>query len=277
VFKRIVVGLALLPPLFYILYFAPGWGLPAVLAIVAPMAVSELLDNSPFVPKKRLMVYPFVFAAGLPVWRYFTDGNRGWLIFLAGVTCLLLVLFFEAVQDHRTVTLAHVCVLFAAALFIPLFLTSLIQVAAYGKQYILLPFIVALLGDTFAYFVGVCFGKGGRKLKPDISPKKTVIGAVGGLLGALLGIAAYGLIIQSILHYSVNYPVLLLYGFLGNVAAQLGDLSMSLVKREFGIKDFSSLLPGHGGILDRIDSILFAAPVMEILIALLPAFGVAAV
>jgi phosphatidate cytidylyltransferase len=111
---------------------------------------------------------------------------------------------------------------------------------------------------------------GKRKLTP-VSPKKTVEGAIGGLIGAVIGMAGYGIILQLVLHTHVSYPLLLLYGLLGAAAGMLGDLSMSLVKREFGIKDFGTILPGHGGVLDRFDSLLFAAPVLEILIRLLPA------
>lgn len=270
---RIIVGIVLLPILPLVLFFAPEWVLPAVIALISAVSVWELLGNTRFAPKKRIMAYAAVFSACVPFWYYANPNltlHFSEILPLAGVSLFLMLLFLEAVADHKHVTFSHIGVICTTALSIPVFFSSLIRIMhSSGKHYILLPFIAALLGDTCAYFVGVFWGK--HKLKPDISPKKTIEGAIGGFAGVLLGMAAYGILEQAAFGNEVNFPVLLLFGLLGSFAAQLGDLSMSLVKREFQIKDFGNLLPGHGGVLDRFDSLLFAAPVIEILIALLPA------
>ena len=132
-----------------------------------------------------------------------------------------------------------------------------------GRFYIMIPFVIAFISDSGAYFAGRFLGK--HKLAPTISPKKTVEGAVGGLLGAVLGMVIYGLVLQFAFDFSVNYFACVVYGLLGAVAGIFGDLCFSCIKRQTGIKDYSNLIPGHGGILDRFDSNIIIAPLVEIL------------
>ncbi len=109
--------------------------------------------------------------------------------------------------------------------------------------------------DTMAYFSGFLFGK--TKLCPKISPKKTVEGAIGGAFGSIVFCGLFGYFFaQDLLIHC------LLIGFIGSIAAQLGDLTASIFKRKMGIKDYGNLIPGHGGILDRFDSVLFTAPIV---------------
>ncbi len=119
----------------------------------------------------------------------------------------------------------------------------------------------ACLSDTFALFGGLAFGK--HKLAPDISPKKTWEGAISGFLGGLVA-AAIVWWVQGFWHAQFPLPIYLISGALASVAGQIGDLAASGIKREAGIKDFGTIIPGHGGILDRMDSILFAVPVVSI-------------
>lgn len=126
-----------------------------------------------------------------------------------------------------------------------------------GFKLIWIVFIIAFLSDTFAYYAGKNFGK--RKLCPDVSPKKTVEGSIGGILGSIIGIIIWGLI-NNDLGFQW-YQLIIMAGF-GSIISQIGDLSASLIKRFVGIKDYGNIMPGHGGILDRFDSILFTAPVV---------------
>ena len=112
--------------------------------------------------------------------------------------------------------------------------------------------------DAFALFAGMRFGK--HKLAPHLSPKKTIEGSVGGFLGAALCCVLYGLVIGKVLGHAPVYWVLALYGLLGSLVSQLGDLSFSYIKRQYGIKDYGHLFREHGGVLDRFDSVLFITP-----------------
>ncbi|MCL1806469.1 MAG: phosphatidate cytidylyltransferase [Oscillospiraceae bacterium] len=294
---RIVVGLLLLP-LLLIPFFAPDWAMAAAVSVISAVSVWELLHNTGFSPKKRLTAYAVVFAALVPLWLYlnmpynlpvsyfwsyiadhsalptiwdYIGGFRLWpyqsgqAVWFLVILIFVLILFAEGVADHEKVRFKNIAIIFTAAFIIPCCFSSLIYL---GKYFILLPLIAALFNDICAYFTGVKFGK--HKLTP-VSPKKTVEGSIGGLVGVAVGMFVYGTILQTGFDLTVNFPLLLLYGLIGGVAGQLGDLSMSLIKREAGIKDFGKILPGHGGMLDRFDSVLFAAPVILGLMMLWPA------
>ncbi len=119
-----------------------------------------------------------------------------------------------------------------------------------------LPFIFAFVSDTGAYFIGSKFGK--HKLTPELSPKKSVEGAIGGVVSAAIFTAIYAFAFDG---FSVGWVILFaVLGAVGSVVAQFGDLAASSIKRYVGIKDYGKLMPGHGGVLDRFDSVLFTLP-----------------
>lgn len=123
-----------------------------------------------------------------------------------------------------------------------------------GVYWIFLVFLIPWLSDTAAYFMGKSFGK--HKLSEAISPHKTIEGAVGGILAALLGVALY----KILLFKELTWLDCLLLGIIGSVFSQVGDLFESFLKRAFNVKDSGIIIPGHGGILDRFDGVLFCGP-----------------
>ncbi|MCL2748097.1 MAG: phosphatidate cytidylyltransferase [Oscillospiraceae bacterium] len=266
---RVLVALALLPILVFVLYLSPAWVLPVGVAVVSACSVLEFLLSG-LVAKRRLAIYAAVAAALIPLWCYFDPRA---LYGVAGLFALALLLFCEAVTDHSRVTFAQVSAVLFAAAIIPLFLSSLIRIAAmeWGRWLILLPFLAAFGSDITALFVGRAWGR--HPLAPDISPKKTVEGAGGGLLGAVLFAVAYILVVSACFSVSLPFVPVLVAVLVGAVVSQLGDLSFSLVKRECGVKDYGRALPGHGGILDRFDSLLFAAPAVELCLAVFFSMG----
>jgi phosphatidate cytidylyltransferase len=139
----------------------------------------------------------------------------------------------------------------------------------YGRYFILIAFVLAFLSDTGAYFAGLYLGK--HKLAPVISPKKTVEGMIGGVLAAIVGMLLYTLVLDLAFDFfQVNYLYAVLYGVVGSLASVFGDLSFSVIKRQCGIKDYGNLIPGHGGILDRFDSMMIVAPLVEAFLLLIP-------
>ena len=132
--------------------------------------------------------------------------------------------------------------------------TVLVSDLKHGVFLTPLIFMASWATDVSAYFVGVLFGK--HKLISDVSPKKTVEGAIGGVLGCMLGYFLYGWAVGHFTDASPNYFGLLVCAVILSVISQCGDLIMSLVKRKYGVKDYGKLLPGHGGILDRFDSVI---------------------
>lgn len=137
-----------------------------------------------------------------------------------------------------------------------------------GGEYIyLIAFIGAWVTDIFAYFCGMLFGRGGKhKLIPDVSPKKTVEGSIGGIVFCILSMILYGVIVSAIEpSLQPNIPVFAFAGLLISIVSQIGDLCMSLIKRTYGIKDYGKLFPGHGGMLDRFDSVLAVSSVLLVI------------
>lgn len=130
-----------------------------------------------------------------------------------------------------------------------------------GSRLILLVFIIAWFSDTFAYYVGRYLGKGRFQMKlcPEVSPKKTVVGFIGGIAGSVIGVLLWA---NLIIRINSNWYQLILFGFLAGIISQIGDLVASLIKRYIGVKDYGNIIPGHGGILDRFDSILFITPIV---------------
>lgn len=160
----------------------------------------------------------------------------------------------------------------SAGIVIPAFLSTLVLLKGMesGRYLVLLPVISAFLTDAGAYFVGVFFGK--HKGITRVSPNKSLEGYAGGILFGGLFMLLYGAILHQFGGIEVNFPLMVVYGLVGSAITELGDLSFSLIKRQYGIKDYGNVIPGHGGMLDRFDSMTFAAPALWLMVTLFPAF-----
>ena len=223
--------------------------LPAyIIAILLPV-----FSHSSFVPEYRQQNYLLVIALAL----------FGYLMWLAG----------SAVLSRGRITYDSIAGAFLAVTYVTVSFTSLslIRYMDNGVYFFGLVFVGAWMCDTFAYFTGMLFGK--HKLAPELSPKKTVEGSVGGIVFAIIGCVVYGAVIELVSEVDADYLILALTGLFLSVVAQIGDLFASLIKREHGIKDYSKLLPGHGGIMDRFDSILAVSTVLLAICFLCPPFN----
>lgn len=182
----------------------------------------------------------------------------------------VLVLLIIMLMNHKSIKLLEAAACGGAGLFIPISLSCIILIRYfYESQSIGVFMIVFILfsawfGDGGAYFAGTFFGK--HKLCPEISPKKTVEGLIGGFVtvGVVVTIQClvFNLLIQD--KVTMNYAILIPVSIIGSGAGVLGDLTASVIKRQYEIKDFGNLMPGHGGVLDRFDSVLFTVPIMFI-------------
>ena len=264
---RIIAAAVLVPVLFLIVLVAPVSAAAAILGILLAIASYELLYRTGLVKHPRLVVYSSIMAFMISMWSYF-DAVRAYFVLLLMVYFMLL--FAEMMMDHIKVHFEAVGMCFVSGVIIPYLLTSLIRILTMnvGRYVILIPFIVAFMSDAGAYFVGMKFGK--HKLAPVVSPNKTIEGVFGGLAGAMIGMLIYAIILDFPLKFDVNYGIALLYGLIGSGAGTFGDLCFSVIKRQTGIKDYGNLIPGHGGVLDRFDSLTMVAPLMEALLLLLP-------
>ncbi len=267
--KTRVISAAILTPLLLIIVLALPKIFTAVLfGIMAAIAAYELLVGTGYVKHPRLVVYSMVMAFLVSLWSYY---GMPYAWGLLGVLAFFGVLFSEMMVSHIKLRFQKVALCLVAGLLIPYLLCSLVRIHAVdvsGRYFIILPFIMAFLSDTGAYFAGRSFGK--HPLAPVISPKKTVEGVVGGVLGAILGMLIYGMVLRFAFDFEVNYLYALIYGLVGSLGGVFGDLCFSVIKRQTGIKDYGNLIPGHGGILDRFDSMMVVGPLAELLLILIP-------
>ena len=260
---RLVTSVVGIAAVIVILYFMPSWVLAAALCILSGISAYELLGETGELKGHPLLYTSCIFAFLVP---YFTAYNAKWgsvtLILFAFAFCA----FVMGILDYKQVTFDKLAMSFMGAFILPYFLSSLLRIymgcGELGKYYILMPCIAAWVSDMLAYLVGRLIGR--HKLAPHVSPKKTIEGSIGGLLGGAIGICVFGYMMNMYFDAGLTWAALIISGVLGAAAGQLGDLSMSLIKRNVGIKDFGRIFPGHGGVLDRFDSILFTAPIFEL-------------
>lgn len=268
--KRVLVAVVCIPIIFVVFFLLPPIFLPIMISVLSMIALHEVLWSTGFVKNMRISALSIALAGVIPFWVYIGEGMTS---ALCGIFIYFVAIFAVAISSHYTVTMEKMGGSFFFAMLIPYFLSTFVRLDQLpnhiGKYYIMVPLVAAFTSDAFALFAGMAFGK--HKLAPELSPKKTVEGAAGGFAGAIVCCILYGVIMKYNFHLQVNYVYLAIYGALGSVVSQLGDLSFSYIKRQYGLKDFGNIFPGHGGVLDRFDSVIFCAPLVEILIHWLPA------
>ena len=215
------------------------------------------------------------------IWAGGWLGNAG---FLVGATMFsVLTVMLLTVLNHDNFDVLSAVISVAGVFYIGLSFTHLVMLRFMGGEAVIPTCLgdfqlgcaflwIALIGtwasDTFAYFAGFAFGK--HKLVPVLSPKKTVEGAVGGTLGAMAVGAVFGyLLYNNVTHNTATIWVLVIITFVGAIISQLGDLLASGIKRDHNIKDYGHIIPGHGGIMDRFDSVIFVTPCIYFLAAVL--------
>jgi phosphatidate cytidylyltransferase len=208
-------------------------------------------------PERTVEVWPAAGCGALMLFIPFSGGDRLALACITGLFLAFSLLFLFRIRD---ITTAARDIAFAVLgfLYIPFLLMHLVLLhrTTYGWQWLLVIMLIVMTNDSAAYYTGSAFGK--HRLYPLVSPKKSIEGALGGLGGSICGtlLAKFTFFPQLPLADALITAVVI--GILG----QTGDLFESLLKRSFGVKDSGSIIPGHGGVLDRMDSIIFAAPAM---------------
>ena len=266
--KRIITAVVAIAIFLPVLYFSETIVFPIVMALLSLIGCFEMLRCTDLIKKYALSVPVLGLSLALPLLPYWYDNATVEHVCLMALIVLALYLFTIMTFSRGKITLANVGSAYLSCFYIIVAFMALCllryRVAAGGYVY-LICFIGAWVTDTFAYFSGFLFGK--HKLIPDISPKKTIEGSVGGTLFCVLAMVGYGWIVQLVSGGSVtaNYLTLAVSGLFIAIVAQVGDLLMSAIKRTYGIKDYGKLFPGHGGVLDRFDSVLAVALVLIVI------------
>ena len=269
--SRLLVALVGIPLLLVIVLACPKVLTGVVLGILCCIAAREFTIGTGLLKNPLSALWPMAAAFLIPVWAYFGSPV---LIGAIGLTLLSLAVFLDAIVRYPAVRFEGAAASLFSGALIPLSLSGIvrIQVGPLGRYAVLIPILIPFIADAGAYFAGLSLGK--HKMAPVLSPKKTVEGAVGGLIAGLLSIVIYGLVMQFAFHLQVNYFLCALYGVIGSAISIVGDLAFSMIKRETGIKDYGTIFKGHGGVLDRFDSVIFVTPVIELLLLLLPMISI---
>ncbi len=256
--KREIVAVLLLPLIYLYIMELPAVFFFGLLLIISGAAQMEFY--SMFRVKTSFSLLGVV--AGLLLLYLVYTGEGEFHLFL--VFLFMLVMLFRLSDSGRGPehALADVAPVLVGVMYVPLILSLQLHLRAAGPEWVIFTCATVWASDASAYYVGKNFGR--RKLYPSMSPKKTVEGAVGSMIGG----AAAATAIRFLLMGELTLYQVLAAGFLVGSFSVLGDLTESMFKRDSGVKDSSALIPGHGGVLDKIDGMLFATPVVYMVVRL---------
>lgn len=257
-----IVGIALLAVVFI---FSNTLVLQIAFGIMALIGVHEMLGCIGMRKNLVVSVCIYLMTAAAVVLTYTIERHS---LYFSVYACLLFftltVIFAAAVFSEGKIAIDKACIAFTACSYI---ITGFICIiltrqVSHGNEVFLLVFLVPWITDTFAYFGGMLFGK--HKLIPSVSPKKTVEGSICGTLCCTLACFGYGYAMEQLFDKTYSLYMFAIIGLLMSIVSQIGDLIFSLIKRRYDIKDYGFIFPGHGGVLDRFDSVIATAPLLLI-------------
>ncbi|MCI8610192.1 MAG: phosphatidate cytidylyltransferase [Firmicutes bacterium] len=248
--KTRIISACVMLPLLILVYLGGYWLMGAAI-LVAAMGIHELYHGFEATGVKPCKPIGFASIAGLYAIHILAPENQTLLLFWMAVCVMACLLYGFNVEERKIEDMTSTLLGIMYVVFFSYHIVLIDQ--SVHRILIWLVFLAAFGTDVMAYFTGMALGK--HKLCPKLSPKKSIEGAVGGTISSMVfcGLFGYFLVDGMLWQCAV-------IGLSGSIAAQLGDLSASAIKRQMGIKDYGNLIPGHGGILDRFDSVLFTAP-----------------
>jgi len=277
---RVISGFVLIVAMMLLLFI----GGPVLLAALFLLSLAGIYELCQTVGREMIqpdgtrqkLLHPFAYTAMIfaLIWYLLLllakdqiwSGHLGmYFAAILVITCMTICIFTYPKRKFEDAAMTVFTVLYVPVLFSFIYLLREVK---YGEFFVWYIILAAWGSDTMAYFTGMYLGA--HRMAPKLSPKKTIEGAVGGVLGAVLICAIFGAIIADAveLDRGVLVKCSLLLGLVGSLGSMAGDLFASSIKRIMKIKDYSNLIPGHGGVLDRFDSILFVAPLMVMLLEL---------
>ena len=268
--KLRIITAVICVPLLILVLLSPKPVVTIVVMAAALVGLYEYYNAVGLSKHKNICIMGYLASLVISMGANFSTAISIILVFL-----YVMALFVLMLLSNKSITIVHLSTLIFGLIYIPYFLSHIIYIRSmdYGNFFIWLVFIGAFSADTCAYFTGKLLGK--HKLCPNISPNKTVEGAIGGILGGGITFVIFGLIVNSFfgnMLCGMHFDILRLFilGLTTALFSEIGDLVASSIKRQFNIKDFGNVLPGHGGILDRCDSIIIVAPTIFLFLYTVP-------
>ena len=264
--KRIISGIIGLPIVALILIYGNTYVIDMLFAIVAAIAIHEYFNA--FKEKNKPVKWIGYLACILIAFLHIIPMKYLLLVLGLSSPVIIALLFIKVVTSNMKTTITDIMITFFGICYVVFFLSfiPLLHGIENGKYLIWFILIAAWGTDTCAYFVGCKYGK--HKFS-EISPKKSIEGCIGGTIGSMILALIYAFSLNKLVGLEISYIYIALIGLVLSILSQMGDLSASSIKRTVGIKDFGNLIPGHGGMLDRIDSIIFIAPFAYFLLTLI--------
>ena len=264
--KRITSGLLGFPLVLIILLIGNKYIVDIALAIIALLAMNEYFNAVQKVSNPvRWVGYLSCFSIAL---IHLVPAEALTMVVTLSVPTILLILFAQVIATEMRTTFKDIAYTFLGIFYVVFFMifVALIDGMQNGKILIWYAIIAAWGTDIFAYFIGKHFGK--HKFS-KVSPKKSIEGCIAGTVGAILLMLLYTYVANTFWNMNYSYGFIAMIGLILSLIGQIGDFAASSIKRYVDIKDYSNLIPGHGGMLDRIDSLIFLAPFAYALFTLL--------
>lgn len=261
--QRVAVSAVAIPLVIAIIWVG-GWALAATLSVLGVLGAREIYDFGRRQGIEALERTGWLAAAAIPLLAYWAQAP---VFFLGAVWLMVALVIAMARRGPTGRPLTSVSITIFGWVYASGMLAFLIAIRHGGAAavrpvaYVLLtlfPLVITWISDTAAMVVGTTVG--GPRLAPVLSPRKTHAGAVGGAIGGVIAALALGKLVLNRQGWSFSAGQLLLFGLVVSIVGQIGDIAESLFKREAGLKDSSTLIPGHGGVLDRLDSLYFVIP-----------------
>lgn len=263
--KRLITAICGVPLLIIVL-LSPLWVVTAAVIAVSLIGLYEYFRAVRLTSHPYMCILGYVGSVIIALGANFSASASLLVMYL-----YVIILFLFMIFNKESVSLIHIALLAFGLIYIPYFLSNIIYIrmTEHGKVFIWLVFIGAYMSDTAAYFSGRFLGR--NKLCPTVSPNKTIEGAIGGVVGDGIAFVIFALAMNAFCgefsDESINVWLMFPLGAVTSIISQIGDLVASSIKRQFNIKDFGKILPGHGGILDRFDSIITVAPFIYLMLS----------
>lgn len=264
--KRLITAAVAIPIGILILVFNNAHLIAAVISFFSCTAVYEILNATGFIKHKSISAISLIFSLGFPLFLCYNKSEE--LLHIVAFL-FIMAMFCAMLFNHKKVKFEEMTLISFISVCIPASFATLaffkFRYPEHGIFFVVFVLAVTWISDAGAYFAGTALGK--HKLCPSVSPKKTWEGFFGGVISAAVSavVLGYGYqlwdyIFTGECHFKPDILVFAVTGLISSVLGVLGDLSASLLKRQHDIKDFGNLLPGHGGVMDRFDSVLFVSP-----------------
>ena len=265
--QRIITAVVAFFVLLPVLIFSDSFIFPLGLAVCAVLSVWEMFACVGLKNAWLFTAPMYVLGAAFPfLIRYLPDRDLLAPIAICAAVVWTLYAFTVLIFSHGKYPLEAVFVASFSLFYIFIGFNAILFIhdcEPGGKYLYYICFLGAWITDIFAYFCGRAFGK--HKLIPDVSPKKTVEGSIGGTVFCILVMVIFGFVVEKLVpEISANLLIFAIAGILIAVVSQIGDLSMSVIKRKYGVKDYGFIFPGHGGVLDRFDSVIAVSALLMV-------------